>query len=233
MSARQMVAALAPEDAAWLGRWRTLPGYEACDAEARVWVRGPESPGWLLLPAAERFFVDESSRLTPPDGRVPRRKLPEGKWQPLTEYLRVRLPATVLPAEHAAPVAWSLVPTGDFREASLLLLSFEKFASWCLAASMVRLRPLQFALADDGRVCVRGHPLPSLEGQRWCVQDGLATPAGWKLPPGVMPSLVASVMQLAPEEWVLLHPDTTAERLPREAWVDVTRGAIRASMEKK
>ena len=78
---------------------------------------------------------------------------------PLSEFLRVRPPAAALPAQHVAPVAWSLITSHDFRAPDLLVLPFQSLAEWCLRAASVRLRALQFAVAEDGRVTT-----PTLNG---------------------------------------------------------------------
>jgi hypothetical protein len=229
MSAGQQVAVIALDDASWLGRWRTLPELEACEAEGLLWLRGPGSDSWARLPALARYVEDVEGRLIRPGQRVPLRRLPEGRWLPLVELLRVRPPAAALPAQHIAPVAWALVPSAAYREPALLMLPFSFFALWCLAAPSVRLRLLRFALGQDGQTCVSGKLLPSLPGEAWCVEKNIATPAGWALPPGITPQLVAQSMNLAPGELALMHPDATADRLPAEAFVDVSRSAIRAS----
>lgn len=231
MSDGRSVAVLSLDDATWLGRWRTLPSHEACEAEDRIWIRGPGGPGWAVLPALERFTEDTAGRLTPLGRRVPVRRAPEARWMPLSEFLRVRPPAAALPAQHIAPVAWSLVASHDFRAPDLLVLPFQSFAGWCLRAASVRLRSLQFAVAEDGRACVRGSLLPALPGEGWCVSEALAVPAGWALPRGITPRLVSTSLRLAPGELALLHTDASAERLPAEAFLEVTRASIRATLK--
>ncbi|WP_395737186.1 hypothetical protein [Prosthecobacter sp.] len=227
--AGQSVAVLAASDVAWLGRWRTLPGHLACESAGRVWVRGPVGLEWERLPALQRFNVDDAGRLTPAGHRLPTARLPDGPWQPLSEFLRVRPAAAALPALHVAPVAWTLEPSAEFRPPALMLLPFEALLAWGLTAPAVRLQSLRFAKADDGRACVMGGLLPPLPGEAWCVEDRIATPAGWSLPKGVTPALVAACMKLSPGETVLLHSDGSAERLPAEAFVEISRSSLRAT----
>jgi hypothetical protein len=229
VQAGQCVAVLAASDIPWLGRWRTLPGHEACEAGGHLWVRGPAGAEWDRLPALTRFTADDSGRLIPLGLTLPTARLPEGPWQPLAEFLRVRPPAAALPALHVAPVAWTLVPAVEFHPPALMLLPFVELTRWGLTAPAVRLQPLRFALAGDGRACVMGTPLPPLPVTPWCVEDRIATPAGWSLPKGITPALVASSMKLGKGEIALLHPDGTAERLPAEAFVELTRSALRAT----
>jgi hypothetical protein len=174
--------------------------------------------------------VDEAQRLTLPGGRVPRRKLPDGQWQPLVDFLKVRSASALLPGQGVLPIAWRLVPAEEYREPALLVLPFEELARWGLSAPELRLKSLKFALAEDGRACVQGTPLPALPGERWHAEGGIAAPAGWALPRGITAALVAGAVQLHREETILLHEDGRAERLPREAWVELSRTTLRASM---
>lgn len=223
------VATLTPSNASWLGRWRTAPGFEACEVAGQVWVRGPESAEWALLPAQARYSLDDMGRLVPAGKRLPVARLPEGAWQPLSEFLRVRPPAAALPALHLAPIAWAPVPSEQMREPGLIVLSLASFARWALETLSARLRGLQFAADETGRVCVRGPLLPSLPGEIWCLEGGVAVPAGWALPLGITSVLVARSLRLGSGEIALLHPDGTSERLPAEAFLPVTRSAVRAT----
>jgi len=225
------VAVIASADAAWLGRWRTLPGIEACAATGRVWVRGPDDATWDLLPALARFTADEAGRLTPTGRRVPTERLPDATWQPLAEFLRVRPAAATLPALHIALIAWTLVPSEAFQAPQMLILPFAEFFAWGITAPAVRLKGLRFAVAADGRTCIIGELLPPLRGEGWCVEHHIATPAGWELPRGITHALVAGSMRLSAGETALLHTDGSAERMPGEAFVEVTRSALRATSE--
>ena len=224
------VAMLAMDDAAWLGRWRTLPGFEACEAEGHVWVRGRADLGnWTLMPALDRFTVDTVERLTREGDLVPVRRLPDARWMALPDFLKVRPPAAALPAQSVMPLAWALVPSPAFHEPAVLTLSFASFASWGLKAPSIRLKNLKFAKSGDGRVCVRGPVLPPLPGVSWCVEKGVATPAGWSLPRGVTAALVAASMKLSANALALVHEDASVEVLPEEAFVEATRSALRQS----
>ncbi len=223
------VATLTSSNAAWLGRWRTVPGFEACEAGGQVWVRGPESAEWALLPAQARYTLIDGGRLVPVGRQLPVARLPEGPWQPLSDFLRVRPPAAALPALHLAPIAWTLVPSDQMRAPGLMVLPLASFARWALEAITARLRGLHCAADEAGRVCVRGPLLPPLPGDMWCLDDGVAVPAGWALPTGITSALVASSLRLGHGELALVQPDGTSERLPAEAFLPVTRSAVRAT----
>lgn len=226
------VATLAADDAAWLGRWRTLPGFEACEVEGHLWVRGSAHQGnWKLVPALDRFVADAHGRLTRDGDRVPVRRMPEAQWVPLPDFLKVRPPAAALPAQSVMPLPWTLVPSDEFREPALLTLPFATFCDWGLSAPAVRLKPLRFAKSDDGRACVRGAVLPPLPGVSWYIENGVAMPAGWALPRGITSPLVATSLKLTSRALALVYEDASVEVLPDEAFVEVTRSALRQSMQ--
>lgn len=226
------VAMLAADDAAWLGRWRTLPGFEVCEAEGHLWVRGSAHHGnWKLVPALDRFAADVQGRLIREGDRVPVRRMPEAHWVALPDFLKVRPPAAALPAQSVMPLPWSLVPSDEFREPAMLTLPFAQFAHWGLSAPAVRLKPLRFAKSDDGRACVRGAVLPPLPGVSWYIENGVAMPAGWALPRGITAPLVAISLKLASHALALVYEDASVEVLPEEAFVEVTRSALRQSMQ--
>ncbi len=225
----QTIATLTAADAAWLGRWRTLPGFQACEVAGQVWVRGTECAEWALMPALMRYTADDAGRLTPVGKRLPVAKLPEVSWQPLSDFLRVRPPAAALPALHVAPIAWAPVPSVEVRESGLIMLPLANFSRWVLETISARLRGLHFAADETGRVCVRGPLLPPLPGEIWCLEGSVAVPAGWELPAGITATLVARSLRLGEGDLTLLHPDGTSERLPTEAFLPVTRSAIRAT----
>ena len=224
-----VVALVRQEDASWLGRWRTRTGLEVCVHEAHLWVRGPAQPDGRFLPAVARFTADAEGRLTPPGGRVPRARWPQGPWQPLAEFLRIQPPSSHLPGHPVAPIPWSLVPSAQFRPPGLLIVPFETLALWGLAAPAVRLAPLRFAVSHDRRACVTGNPLPPLAGAGWWMEGGLALPAGWGFPRGLTAALAAKSLSLGASEIALLHPDGTAERFDDACFVPVTRSALRAT----
>jgi hypothetical protein len=147
----------------------------------------------------------------------------------LADFLKVRPPAAALPAQSVMPMSWGLVPSPSYREPAILTLPFAQFAAWGLEVSAVRLKKLRFAKSDDGRACVRGAILPPLPGISWCVENGVATPAGWALPRGVTPKLVATSLKLATNAIALVHEDASVEVLPEEAFVEATRSTIRQS----
>jgi hypothetical protein len=98
-----------------------------------------------------------------------------------------------------------------------------------MTAPLVRLEPLRFALASDGRVCVRGEPLPSLPGESWVLHGSIALPAGFGFPEVCTSSWLESLLSLPKDGIALWPPDGAAEVLPPSAFVPATRANVRSS----
>ncbi len=154
--------------------------------------------------------------------------VPELRWEPLRAFFQPRLPLAPLPGRSAAPLALRLVRSAAEESCSALLLARAEWLAWCLRAALVRLERLEFAASADGRVYVRGLPLPPLAATAYVERDGLALPAGWRFEPPLAAARVAARLQLAPGEVAVFGPEGV-ERIPAEAFVRASRAAARAS----
>jgi hypothetical protein len=127
--------------------------------------------------------------------------------------------------------AITLVPSARAAAASVLLTTLDRWEPYATEAPQVRLDRWQFAVADDGRVIVRGEPLPPLPGQRWVEREGIAVPAGWQWSPPVDAAIVRAVFRLEPGDFALWHTDGTWQRIRARDFVPASRSAARASAE--
>jgi hypothetical protein len=223
---------LARENASSLAGLRLIPGIEVAGAGDELWLRGQraeESTGLLALPAVERYEWQPPDRLRRVDQRIPSQRLPSLEWQPLDSWLRVELPTAALPANDPAPVALRLARAGREHTPDLLLTRWNEFASFALSAARVRLERWHFAATADGRVLVRGTPLPPLPGQRFLLQNGVAVPAGFTWLPAVSAAVLARRLGASAEALVMWNEDGTITRFHPEQFVPVTRSAIRTT----
>jgi hypothetical protein len=221
-------------DAATLAAIRLTPGIEVAVAGDDVWIRGPaggEALGKALLrlPATGRFERLSSNQLRRVDQRVPSERLPDGGWSPLSSWLQAALPVAALPGRLPPPAALSLGRSGDERDPDLLLTDIEGFAVFAGQAARVRLDRLEFAAAADGRVLIRGRPLPPIPGTRFVLHGQIAVPAGFIWRPTVIPEVLARGLGLARDALALWNDDNTITRLHREQFVRVTRSAVHAT----
>ena len=225
---------LSRDDSASLAALRQLAGVEVGEVGSDIWVRGKPTDETLdvtlaSLPARARYEWREPNELRRLDQRVPCGQLPKLHWQPLSSWLQVELPAAALPGNEPKPVALQLVRCSDEREPELLLASLEDFKRFVMQAAQVRLDRLQFAAAADGRVIVRGKPLPPLPGRRFVLHRGVAVPAGFAWKPSVSAEVLAHRFGVSGDALVVWNEDGTIVRLLGEQFVSASRSAVRAT----
>lgn len=222
---------LARHDLAHAAPWRTLGDVEVHHAGGDVWLRGPQSEthGALLerTPVGARYEVLADGQLVPHLARVPRGYLPTGPWQSLRTWLSLALPPAQCPQGFAEKVTLQLVRDAQPRTLNLLLTNVAAWERWASAAPAVRLQPLRFAAAADGRVLVHGTPLPAMPGDLYCESQGIAAPAGWHWLPAVDAPVVRSALRLAPQDLALLASDGSWEYVAAEHFVQASRSAAR------
>lgn len=255
MSRRRAVA-LAVEHVAALGRIRTVPGLEICDATAdgRIWIaghEGDEATCWTRrIPLGEVFVVQDDARVRRPRERVPCGTLPRGPWVPATRWLAVDLPPSALagvthgaamlhlvrcdadaPDAHEPRDGTSVVRAATpTTEATVLCTDLVTFAAYVSTAPLVRLGRVLHAVSEDGRVVVRGAPLPPLPGARCVEHAGIAVPVGWSWRPAIEPEIVRTVFGTGLRDLVLWTADDAAECLRAEDFVPTTRASVRAAV---
>ena len=225
---------LAREDATALAAVRLVTPIEVAETQTEVWLRGPPGDEALdaklsALPARGRFELLALNQLRQTGQRVPSARLPNMRWQPLGGWLQVELPVAALPANEPGPIPLQLVRSADEQEPELLLTSLEEFTRFATQAAQVRLDRLLFAAAADGRVLVRGKPLPPLPGRRFVLHGVVAVAAGSTWIPAVSVEVLARHFCISGDALVLWNDDGTITRLHGEQFVPATRSAVRAT----
>jgi len=211
---------------------RLEPGIEALECVETLWLRGTSSDERLelllrRLPGATRFEVLADGQLLPAGKRLPSGRLPDGTWVALKSFNQVALPVATLAARLLKRVPFRLDRVGTHEEASLLLTRKADWLAYGDSASQVRLDRLTFAAASDGRVLVRGQPLPPIAGERYYARAGVATPCGWGWPASLDAKVVRDALGIGADELALFSPAGTWESIPGDQFVRATRSAVR------
>lgn len=225
-------ARLPASEAHALAACRTQPGWEVCVEGDQLWVRAdqPVEDLWRGLPFAERCTADAAQRLIRQGQSVPVRRVPEQAWVALRHWMPVQRSASLPSGVRPPPVMVRPVRVSDReRAADLVLVSRSTWETWAVTAPQARLEPLRFALSSDGRVCVRGLPLPPLPGEAWGLHQGIALRAGFDFPPVCTPAWLARMLDVPQGGLALWHEDGSSEVLPASAFIPATRANVRAS----
>lgn len=235
-SATQAWAVRLPRAAApAAGAIRLLPGVQVCEAGDELWLRGDGLDDALELalrkiPGAKRFTTDTRGRLFPPGARLPKGRLPDAGWLPLSQWLAPRPQTAALQGRMPPRIALRLVRSDRERRANVLVTALGAWAEYVRNAPLVRLKPLRFAASADGRVLVRGEPLPPIPGERCVERDGLAVPAGLEWSPPVDPAVLRDVLGLEDGDLALLDAEAGHERVFASDFVQASRESVRLTL---
>jgi hypothetical protein len=213
--------------------WRTA-GVEVCPGHERLWLRGEHFDEALdrslrTLLGCERFSTDDAGLITPVEAVLPVERLPDGPWQPLTEWFRVAPPRRRFAAQTSERVALTLVRSERPQTTNVLVAPFAAWRQYAERAPRLRLERWTFAVSDDGRAVIRGTPLPPLAGTHFVETAGIAAPAGWTWTPPLHAPVLRAAFGLADGDLVLLNSDGTHEQIAGDDFVAATRSAVRLS----
>ena len=216
---------------------RLVTGVEArySSDDSTLWLRGSEmdertSRLVRQLPCRRRFELLENGQGVPVGKTVPVVTLSGSGWVPLRHLTTLKPPAPRRPGSLTNQVGLELVAAEQERPPNLLCLSFQTWHDYAVAASAIRLAPLRFAVAEDGRTVVHGSPLPPLLGDFFTLEFGVALPSGYTLRPRVEPPLLARHFHLQDGDVLLFHPNNTCECLGAEGFAQASRSAVRETV---
>ncbi len=223
---------LRSEGAGLLGSIRSIHGLQLMVVGEFIWVRGESIDASTIrkirsIPDVEWFAILADQQLTLLNETVPCAQLPNGEWQALDQWLELELPRAGFASPIGAGVMLGLVRSTSVSRSNLLRATWASWSHYALTAPRVRLNRLAFAVSDQASVLIWGVPLPPISGRQYFEQDGVIVPCGWRFGPNVKTELVRQILRLADDEMVLFSDDGTFERLPRSAFVQATRSAVR------
>lgn len=215
---------------------RLTAGLEAAEIGDVFWLRGPawSEPLRLALrgiSGLERFELLPRGRLLAEGTRVPRGRLPELRWLALQRWFPVTLPTVHGLSTAPLPAALRLVRSLEELPAGGLLAELSAWLEFATGAAEIRLHPLRFAAARDGRVWIEGKPLPALPGRRFSIREGVAIPGGFQHSPALSFAAIRRRLGLAEGDVALAAESGEWEIIKAEQFVPVTRSAVRATAE--
>lgn len=230
------VACLDAADAGALAALRLVPGLEIAPLADAVWLRGPAWNDALaqvlrMVPGLRRFTAQADGQLLAEGARVPGGWLPELRWEPLREWLPVALPTALGAGKMGARAPVRLVRSTAERPANAVLADIRAWLAWAGCAAEIRLRPLRFAAARDGRVWIEGTPPPALAGRHFHLSDGVAVPCGFACAPDPGARVLRRWLALAEGDTAFAHADGRWEILKAEQFVPAMRSAARLTAE--
>jgi hypothetical protein len=230
----RLYACLPASDSLSLAACRTQAGWEVCTEDDHVWVRAtePDVALWLSLPFTGRYTVDSGNRLVRAGQSVPSRRIPDAEWSALERWMPVSRPTSLPGGVRPMPVAIKPIRLkSEAHESDLLVTSIETWEKWALTAPLARLDPLRFAASSDGRICVKGWPLPPIPGEAWVLHQNIALRAGFGFPPFCVPRWLASLFRLPSDSLAFWHENGTHEIVPSSTFIPASRSNVRASVE--
>lgn len=223
---------LSKADKAALGSVRCLPGLQAAEGEDHIWVRGiPAQENVDIrirqLPGLQTYLLDADNHLFPPGALTPVGKLQSLEWIPLSAFIMVELPVSALPGKISQQYAIRLVPLGQSQPGNALLTDLETWKAYGEQAPLIRLRQTRFAVSANNKVLIIGTPLPALPGKEYVLQNTLLLPCGYEFDPPAISNLVITRLDASKEALLLFDINGAWEKIPKTAFVNTTRSAIR------
>ncbi len=233
---KEWIFVLAASDAETLGTVRCVPGIQAALAGEKVWVRG--------LPAAEKLetslrqlpvqqtYVLDNGYLFPEGKLTPVAQLdPALHWQPLTTFIPVEFPVSLLPAQLGEKHPIRLRASTQHREGYALQTDLQTWHTYAHTAPQIRLDQVTFAVAEDNQVLILGTPLLPLPGQEYWKHHHLLIPSGFDFDPPLLGEWL--VTQLDKHSMIVFDTDGNWERISAECFVPATRSAVRLTYERR
>ena len=220
-------------DAERLGCLRLVDGLRVARIADDLWLLGgdlePSQQRLVdLLPCRERFRVVGNGKLIPIGRRLPERRLPSADWLPLARWLVPTLPKDPI-ADGFLPstISLAVIRSGKVRDTAAMIIGLRNFQKWVEWAPSIRIRALLHAVSDDDRVFVTGTPFPSIDGERFWVDDGIMIPLGFELSPNLPAKVTRQLLQLPPNDVAVFHQDATWEKIAVDDLVPLTRSGLR------
>lgn len=215
-----------------LGSIRSMPGLQLAADENDIWLRGLYETGELditirQLPIKHSYYVNEHDLLFIPGGLTAVAVLPALNWQPIAEFISVKIPVAAMPGKLHTAAVIRVIPSTHDKKGTALLTTLEQWKAYAETAPGIRLAQLQFAVSQKNEVMIIGTPLPSIPGKEYWKTGNILLPCGYDLEIPMAASFISQ--QLNPEQDGLLIFDTNGgcEKIEFAYLVPAKRSAVR------
>jgi hypothetical protein len=215
-----------------LGAIRNLNGILAAQEEEVIWVRGFLYTETLplkvrQLPVLNSYLMNSDNLLFVPGKITPIGRLGEMQWIPLAEYIDAEFPVAALPGQSSRKLLLKLVPSTAQEKSFALLTDLKSWKTYVEEAPEIRFRDLRFAVSENGDVLVLGTPLSPIPGKEYWCREHVLLPCGFDFNYSFIVESIVRKLNLSDEHYLLFYPDGSWNKIPVEAFREVSRSAVR------
>jgi hypothetical protein len=230
------IVVLKEKDRDTLAAIRLYPNIEVASDASEIWLRLPLQSGGLdmpirQLPLVSTFVLDENKQLYPMGGLTPVSQLKPMTWMPLTDFLPIELPVSVMPALVSDTVSIRIKPSEKEQKAVALSTSQAAWLAYATTAPEARLKRLKFAVSDVNTVLVVGEPLPPIEGETYWLRHNIFMPSGFDFEFPIVSALVFQKEKLENHAFLLFNTEGAYQRIEELDFVLSTRSAVRLTFQ--
>lgn len=211
---KEKIIILDKKDKESLGSVRTFPGLLIAIDEQDIWLKGiplekANTPIIQSLPATQSYYLDDENRLFPIGKQTPVGKLEEKEWQPIKTFLKIELPTSLLPGETTEKYEIKIISIEEIKESTALLTDLKTWKKYGETVSMIRLKPLKYAVSEKNEVLIIGKPLPAIPGKEFWLKNNILLPNGKDFEFPLIASLFIQKMELEKGDIILYENQFT------------------------
>jgi len=215
-----------------LGNIRSMAELQVAADESDIWLRGLYDTGETdkairQLPIKHSYYVDENNLLFAPGSVTPVAVLPQLNWQPIAEFIGVKIPVAAMPGKLEDAAAIRVIPSMLDKKGTALLTPLEQWKAYAETAPAIRLAQLQFAASQKNEVLILGTPLPSIPGKEYWKTGNILLPCGYDLEIPMAVSFINEKLNPKQDGLLIFDTDGRCEKIDFAYIVPAKRSAIR------
>ncbi|WP_153796014.1 hypothetical protein [Foetidibacter luteolus] len=233
---KEMILLMDESNRQALGTVRCLPGLYAAVSDKGIWVKGWGHTEEIAieikqLPVKKKFLKDDSNRLYPPGLPVPVDVLPALNWQPLQEFVPVKVPVAALPGNIETGIPIKIVASAKERKGEALVTTLSLLKAFAETAPEARLEAIVFAVSENKEVLLMGNPLPPMPGREYWLLHDILLPCGYDFDLPALAVLISEKLIKNKEAFLLFDDRGTWQKIDKSFFVKAARSAVRLTLE--